>query len=529
MGQIPAKILEGLISLRVPLLGLAVLSISMLIAGGGAPSREGVPAASAAFTSAYRIGVENSWIRVQNIGDAAASVDVSYYDPEGRLLARDSCPSASCPAIAPGGGWTFFQAQQASLPQGYEGSAVVESDQPIVAVQAKDSVRDGKFAIAADTTSIAAGASKLYLPLVANSAGSLQDWQGRFALQNLSSSVIACVTLTYVSADTDTDVAWDPYKPGTGGNERQAGCPNGGRPIPGGGTLLRDPDTFGVPEGFNGAVRIETHKNAQGVEAEKQLLTAAADAFNLNSSRLASYRAFHEGELSTTVLLPLVDREVGPFNAWSTRFQIQNKDPQRPAQVTVRFEGYNVDAGLAFVATQHTFTVKGTRMCFQAANDATNCLAPGDRLPSSFVGTARITSTEPIAVVVNRGNWYDETWTDYRGFRPEDGSTRVLLPVLNKRFGPTGGKRGWDSWFRILVADGGSANVRIRYVGGGAPYTLPVNREATVFQFAERNLPDNFAGTAILESDRPIMVLANLYIDVFRGDTNYMYNGIALP
>jgi hypothetical protein len=42
-------------------------------------------------------------------------------------------------------------------------------------------------------------------------------------------------------------------------------------------------------------------------------------------------------------------------------------------------------------------------------------------------------------------------------------------------------------------------------------------------------LPDGFAGTAILESDRPIVALANLSTDVFTGDTNLTYNGVPLP
>jgi hypothetical protein len=42
-------------------------------------------------------------------------------------------------------------------------------------------------------------------------------------------------------------------------------------------------------------------------------------------------------------------------------------------------------------------------------------------------------------------------------------------------------------------------------------------------------LPDGFAGSAILESDRPIVALANLTTDVFVGDTDLLYNGIPLP
>ncbi len=65
--------------------------------------------------------------------------------------------------------------------------------------------------------------------------------------------------------------------------------------------------------------------------------------------------------------------------------------------------------------------------------------------------------------------------------------------------------------------------------GGTVSYTKTVNREFTVFQNEESILPDGFAGTAILESDRPIVALANLTTDVFLGDTDLLYNGIPLP
>ena len=342
------------------------------------------------------------------------------------------------------------------------------------------------------------------------------------------------VTLTYLSNNTDGEVAWDPYKLGDKNGPKQQGCPNGGRPILPRGTLFRDPDTFGLPSSFTGSVRLETSKNGQNVPAEQQLLTATADTWNSIYNPFASYRAIDNIEMSTTVLLPLVDREVGPFNGFSTRFQIENRDPSKPAQVTIRFEGYDLDNNLAFVAKQNTLTVKGARLCFQDRDDFANCLAPGDALPHNFVGTARLTSTQPIGVITSRATRYADIFTNYRGLRPEDGSTKVLLPVLNKNFGPFAGHRGWNSWFRVLVADGGEANVRIRYVGldlpgGEQSYTVHAVREFTVFQPDESILPDGFAGTAILESDRPIVALGNLSTDVFTGDTDLLYNGVPLP
>jgi hypothetical protein len=520
------------IAARISWRAAVVFALAIAAAGILSLDRDAHDATATAPAPAFRFGQENSWVRVQNIGASNANVIVSYYGENGSLLAQDGCPSASCPILGPGQGWTFFTENHPGLPSGYQGSAVVESDQPIVALFAKDVRRSGAFLIDGNTTTVLAGSSKMYLPLIANRDGPQADWNGRFAVQNLSDTT-ACVTLTYLSNYTDGEVHWDPYKPG-GSGAKQSGCPNGGRPIPAKGTLFRDPDTFGLPSGFTGSVRIETHKNGQNIPADQQILTATADTYNSVYNPFSSYRAIDDREMSTTVLLPLVDREVGPFNGFSTRFQIENKDPARPAQVTIRFEGFDLNAGGAFVAKQNTLTVRGARLCFQDRDDYANCLHPGEALPPNWVGTARITSTQPIGVIVSRSTRFGDTFTNYRGFRPEDGSTRVLLPVLNKSFGPVGGNRGWDSWFRILVADGGSANVCIRYKGldlpgGEAGYCMQVFREATVFQYLEAFLPNGFAGTAILESDRPIVALANIYTDVFTGDTDLLYNAVPLP
>jgi hypothetical protein len=235
------------------------------------------------------------------------------------------------------------------------------------------------------------------------------------------------------------------------------------------------------------------------------------------------------------VILPLVDREVGPYNAWSTRFFIANKDPNRPAVINLEFRGYDVDSATpdALIVKTNTFTIKGSRICFQNHDDETNCLAAGDALPVSFVGTARLTSSEPIAVIVDRDTWLNESFTDYRGIRPEDAAGRVLLPVLNKNYGPVNGVGvGWNSWFRVMVADGGTANVTVTYygldlAGGSTSYTVAVDREFTVFQ-ANENLPDGFAGTAIVSADRPIVAIANIYTDSFQGDPDVLYNGVPL-
>lgn len=507
-------------------LGGAVLLL-VLVSGGGRPLR---------VEAAYTFGVENSWIRVQNIGDAHATVQVDYYDENGVFAGRDVCPKVGvCPSLAPGSGWTFFTRDNATLPLGFKGSAVITTDQPIAAILAKDVIRGDAFLIGGDSVTVGAGSHRLYLPLVSSRDGPFNDWNGRFVIQNVSDTTTACVTITYLSNYTDSEVHWDPYRPTDGTATRQPGCPQGGMPLPPRGSIFRDPENMGLSPGFTGSVRVDLHTNAQGVPPSRQFITAGADTWNRLFNPFSSYRGLDESELNTTILLPLVDREVGPANQWSTYFQIENKDPSRPADVTLRFEGWDLGKPVPeFVVKQNTLRIVGARMCFQNRDDFANCLAPGDRLPRNFVGTARLVSTQPIGVIVNRSSNLIDVFTSYRGLRPGDAARKVLLPVLNKNYGPVGDRQGWNSWFRVLVADGGQASVTVRYFGldlpgGSVAYTRTVFREFTVFQNEEGFLPDGFAGTAVLESDRPIVALANLTTDIFWGDTDFLYNGIPLP
>jgi hypothetical protein len=527
----------------IPRLGiLSLLAASGLLLATNGGERQ----ASAALSGTYSFGVENSWLRVQNIGTADAAVEVEYFDEQGRIAGKDVCPSTACPALFPGSGWTFFQKGNPSLVPGFQGSAIVSTDQPIVALLAKDVVRGIFFSIAGDTVIAGPGSHRIYLPLTAKRDGPLRDWMGRFAIQNMSDTALACVTITYLSNYTDGEIAWDPFRPPppatptrtpTPGTQpgRLPGCPYGGMPLPPRGTIFRDVTSMNVPDGFTGSVRIDLHTNGAGQGPDKQFISATADTWNQFFYGFASYRGFDENELGREIVLPLVDRQVGPANSYSTHFQIVNKDPERPAQIALRFDGFDLSGPAPqFVSKANTITVKGARLCFQDRDDFANCLAPGDRLPFNFVGTVSLTSSEPIAVVVNRSTSIADTFTNYRGIRPQDGARRVLLPVLNKNHGSIPGvANGWNSWFRVMVADGGRANVTVRYFGldlpgGSVAYTVTVDREFTVFQYLEPFLPNGFAGTAVIESDRPIVALANLTTDVFAGDPDLLYNGIAL-
>lgn len=469
---------------------------------------------------ALQSGMQNSWIRIQNVGVSPAHVQLDFHDVAGAPVASDGCPSATCETIAPGLGRSFFQEGFEGVAPGYVGSAFLDIDQPFVALLAKDSFRAGGFEIAGDTLRLGGGSPTQYAPVVVNTGTSVS----RLAVQNASTQSDACFEIAYFEAGSSVPVALDPATPGRG-------CPAGGELVAARGTLRRDESNLPVPVGFDGSAVIRAIDTATGVRAISQQPTVTVDTVNRVGAGLASYRTIGGDELSRTVVLPVADRDGSEGqSSWSTRFRITPADPAAGTQVTLLFEGHDGAGGR--VEFEHDVHVVGALTCDLRAPGAGGCLPPGEDLPPRFFGTVRMQAIEPIAVVAQRISATGEL-ADYRGFTAEEASRQVVLPVLNRNYGPWGGTSGWNSWFRVLTFDGSVAHVRVVYYSRQFPNGLisdpvVVERERTFRQWEDPSLPDGWVGSAVIVADRPVVVVANLESDVFEGDPVMMYNGVSL-
>jgi len=270
---------------------------------------------------------------------------------------------------------------------------------------------------------------------------------------------------------------------------------------------------------------------ASGVAAEAQQPSLVVDTRERSGPGLATYRGFDAAELSRDVALPLADRNADEGRStWSTRFRIFSSTPGAANEVKLLFAGR--DASGAEVEIEHTVTVTTSLTCDQRLPGASGCLPDGQSLPTVFFGSVRLQATEPIAVVAQRlGD--DGALGDYRGFTAEEASREVVLPVLNKNFGPWGDSQGWNSWFRVLTFDGSEARLSVIYYSKQFPTGLitgpiAVDRQLTLRQWENSKLPDGWVGSAIIVADRPVVVVANLESDVFEGDPVMLYNGVSV-
>ena len=179
-----------------------------------------------------------------------------------------------------------------NLPPGYKGSAVVESDQPVVALQAKDVHRNGFFMIDGNTTSVLAGSSKMYLPLIAEPRRRAERLDGplRRPEPQRQRHRLRHAHVPQQLAPTARSPGI-PHKPGSSGAEavrlpqRRPADPAARHAVPRPRHLRRPGELH----------RLGAHRDLQERPGRRrrseQFLTATADTYNSLYSPFASYRA----------------------------------------------------------------------------------------------------------------------------------------------------------------------------------------------------------------------------------------------
>lgn len=153
---------------------------------------------------------------------------------------------------------------------------------------------------------------------------------------------------------------------------------------------------------------------------------------------------------STTVGLPLIQRGNGGFNTW---FAVQNAGTSA-ASVTVAFKAGGI--GTDFTTAPVTIA-PGASAIFDQSTET--------NLGTRFVGSATVTSAQPLAVVVNQvGTGNLKQALGYSGFA--GGSSSIALPLVQQANG------GFSTGISIQNTGSVAANVTVTYsanlVAGGA-------------------------------------------------------------
>lgn len=376
------------------MLGMALL-VSTVVIGNASVFAQ-------TFTSLNDI-VFTTGFQVQNLSGSTANIEVQFYNatgPEGSAFTDD---------IAGDGSKTYFpldgQGDRPSVPEGFEGSAIITSDQPVAAILnilgGEDTTNNQRYG--GSISGISEGSSSVTLPLVQRQPGAGFDtW---FAVQNVGDSSTTA-TITFVPAD-DAD-----------------GNPRG----------QEHTETRTIPPGS--AVTIDTEALASSIENDDGifvggvqvtagsggLLAAAANqtgGIGAGRSTLLSYGGFPAG--SNTVSLPLVQNANAGF---LSGIAIQNTSTTASASVTIDY-GPNTANNPAFTPTDETIELgpgegvtRNTGVVFGAT--------------SQYVGAATVTSTgAPVVVVVNQlKSTGVSVGSSYNGVDPADATDKVSAPLI---------------------------------------------------------------------------------------------------
>jgi hypothetical protein len=275
-------------------------------------------------------------------------------------------------------------------------------------------------------------------------------------------------------------------------------------------------------------------RNASGTN----MIVATVEIYRSDGNRLlGSYNAPvynpsapAEDDVSTDVVLPIAMKSTSGFY---TVVGVMNLGDSA-ADVNISYEGQLGD-GLGANSSTQVVLPGVQRATFHST------YSPGTNVPIGFVGSARITSAQPLAVVEIRGKLTSSNppgdaepiYTAVNGVPSDRAATAWSAPLYFRRYAPgPPGTLGYNSWVQVIVADGSTANVTLRFVGdptSGCPVgpyeaTFPVTGSRVFYAnlntdngFPAGNSPNCFFGGLTVTGSKDLIVINQVGADKFPG------------
>jgi hypothetical protein len=358
--------------------------------------------------------VNNSGFQVQNLGTATANITIVYYKTDGTEAGRqqDTIPASSS--------HTYFGSTM-QVAAGFNGSVVISSDQPVVAITnlVNASLIDsyGGFS---------GGATALSLPLIQKNNG-IDSW---IAVQNAG------------TADATISIAYTPGLSGSAGTAELATIK------PGAAASFFQKNKPDLGATFVGSAKV-TSTNGQPI-------VAVVNQETPDGKLLLSYGGFTSAG-STTVAAPLVvANNFGQF----TGIQIQNVGTAE-APVTITYSSNTATTTatggtLCGTPTAKPVTIAAGSTATVIQGNGTGVAFDTQFATCTYVGSATITSAQPVVVIVNQ--ILGGSGSSYAGVDPSATVASVSAPLIQaNNFGTFSG---------IQVQNTGSANTTVTVTYG---------------------------------------------------------------
>lgn len=310
--------------------------------------------------------------QVQNLGTTAAEIIIAYYNRDGHVV------NIQRGIITPGQSETYY-ADTLEIPDNFDGSVEIASGQPLAVIANQQVISPPRWG---SYTALSSGALTVNVPLVMREN---DGWNTAISVQNTGPTT-ATVTLAFQpspgspgSPDTITDT------------------------IPPGAARLYDQRTQAdLGPTFVGSAVVTSDEPVAAVVNET------------DGSILMSYTGF-VGAGSTRVNVPLV---MSQNSNWWTGVQVQNLG-NFATDITIEFHPDPAQSEI----TPTLETVGNV-----APGASANFLQRGDQWTGKFVGSAVVTSSQPMIAIVNELNEVDGDGMSYGGFT--SGTTKISAPLV---------------------------------------------------------------------------------------------------
>jgi hypothetical protein len=438
------------------LLVLALLATLFLVPG--------VSAQSITWTSGFQ---------VQNLSSSTANIVVKYYNQDGTKAIADVSAS-----IGPMGSKTYFPIDAAD---GFNGSVVVEGDQPIVAI-ANTLGNNPQYTAA--TESFAAGATEIGLPLIMRNNGGYFTW---FNVQNAGSGD-ASVTVQYVpGSDGTSHSETATIKPGAAKTFNQ-----------------RDVSQLGAK--FVGSA----------VVTSNQPIVATVMQVGESFKNMLGYNGFTGG--SDTVSLPLIMANNGGYY---TGFQVQN----------VGTAATNVTVTYGPGGPGSTFSPTSETASLDPGKSTTFLQNGGQWAGQTYVGSATITTSgQPVVAIVNQVKQTGvAVGTAYNGFDPDNATDKVSAPLIMAN------NSNYYTGIQVMNVGTAATNITVDYgpntAGGFAPpdetASLAAGASKTFIQNSGAWTGNKYVGSATVTASGggTIVMIVNQIRQPAQGDQFMTYDG----
>jgi hypothetical protein len=427
---------------------IAALLVSLLVVG-----------------TVYAQGITyNTGFQVQNLGSGVANLTITFYDQAGNIVAQLSGPDHT---VAAGASKRYFPLPP-EVPNGFNGSVVIASDQPVAAI-ANELGNGQEFG--ASYAGFSAGATEVNLPLIFRNHAGFNTW---FNVQNAG------------TADASVTVQYTP-SPGQDGNAATQTATI----KPGAAHSFFQVDNNDLGSHFVGSARVTSNQ------------PVVATCNQVGPTTLLAYDGFITRQ--KTLAFPLVNH----LNAgYITGIQIMNIGTSS-TNVTVSYT-----PSIAGTASTETKSIP-------AGGSVTFAL---NHLTSRFVGSARVTANsadQDLVAVVNQLNSGARKGASYGGFDPASGTEAVSVPLVMARNGP------WYTGVTVQNVGSSSTVVTLNYSDGSGPYTETVAAGQSWVVNQNNHFAGTFVGSATFTAGTggQIIAVCNELNSVEPGDTFLVYEG----